>query len=56
MISKPIVPLTLGLEEQGEKGDIHPTVPLTLELEERGGKGDIKPNGAIEFGIVGVRG
>ena len=31
-------------------------MPLTLELEEQGSKGDIKPNGAIDYGIRGVRG
>ena len=56
MISNPMVPLILKLEEQGGKGDIKPNGAIDFEIVVRRGNDDIKPNGAIEFGIVGVRG
>ena len=57
VISKPIVPLTLELEEQGGKSDIKPhgAINFWIDLVRRG-KGDIKPNGAIDSGIVPARG
>ena len=54
MISNPMVPLTLKLEEQGGKGDIKPNSAIDFEIVVRRGNDDIKPTGAIEFG-KGVR-
>ena len=50
MISNPMVPLTLELEEQGGKGDIKPNGAIVFRIVVRRSKGDIKPNGAIHFG------
>ena len=57
MISNPMVPLTLELEEQGGKGDNNPNDAIYFGIGEvRMVKGNIQPNGAIDFGIGGARG
>ena len=49
MISTPMVPLTLKLEEQGGKGDIKPNGAIYFGIVVRRGNDDIKPNNAIDF-------
>ena len=57
MISTPMVPLTLELEEQGGKGDNNPNDAIYFGIGVvRRVKGNIQPNGAIDFGIGGARG
>ena len=57
MISTPMVPLTLELEEQGGKGDNNPTDAIYFGIGVvRRVKGNIHPNSAIDFGIEEARG
>ena len=57
MISTPMVPLTLELEEQGGKGDNNPNDAIYFGIGVvRRVKGNIQPNGAIDFGMEGARG
>ena len=49
MLSTPMVPLTLELEEQGGKGDINSNGAFNFAIGVVRGKGDNQPNGAIYF-------